>query len=148
MTSLFNLIEMDFTMFNDGNKSPKARYGSSIMLSRAALVAMLVIAPLASHAGGWGAISADDEAGERDPYYGIGGGDSKAEATKNSQKFCKEAGGKNCEVLVTYQQCGAYAVSKKYSGTGAGATKKVAEKKALEQCNNSNCNVVVSDCND
>jgi len=135
-------------VFNDQDKRPKAKYCSPIMLPRVTLAALLFIAPLAAHAGGWGAISADDEAGERDPYYGIGGGDFKAEATKNSQKFCKEAGGKNCEVLVTYQQCGAYAVSKKFSGTGVGPTKKAAEKKALEQCSNSNCNVVVSDCND
>lgn len=129
-------------------KLPKTGFCPSSLLSRTVFVAMLIVAPVAAHAGGWGAISADDESGERDPYYGIGGGDSKAEATKNSQKFCREAGGKHCEVMVTYQQCGAYAVSKKFSGTGIGATKKAAERKALEQCSNDNCNVVVSDCNE
>lgn len=113
------------------------------------LFALLIgVVPLAAHAGGWGAISADEVIGEKDPYFGVGGGDIKAEAMKNAQKFCKEAGGKNCEVLVTYQQCGAYAASKKYSGTGTGATKKVAEQKALAECNNSNCSVAASDCND
>lgn len=106
------------------------------------------VLPMSVQAAGWGAISADEVIGEKDPYWGVGGGDSKAEASKFSQKFCKEAGGKNCQVLVTYQQCGAYAASNKYSGTGTGATKKTAESKALAECNNSNCSVVTSDCND
>ncbi len=148
VTYSFALIRMNSIMLNHRTKLPEAKFFTAIMLSRAALVAMLIAAPLTTIAGGWGAISADDEFGERDPFHGIGGGDSKAEATKNSQKFCKEAGGKNCEVLVTYQQCGAYAVSRKFSGTGVGPTKTAAEKKALEQCSSSSCNVVVSDCND
>jgi hypothetical protein len=135
-------------MFPDKNKLPKAKYQQSIRFSRAALVAMLILAPMVAQAEDWGAISADDEYGERDPYHGIGGGNSKQEAMKNAQRFCKEAGGNNCQVLVTYQECGAYAVSKKYSGTGVGATKKSAERNAMEQCSNKNCGVVVSDCNE
>ncbi len=103
--------------------------------------------PIAAHAG-WGAISADEVIGEKDPYWGTGGGDSKNEATRESQKNCRDAGGSDCHVMVTFQQCGAYAASKKYSGTGVAANKKAAESKALAECNNSNCSVVVSDCND
>jgi hypothetical protein len=139
---------MNFTMRTHICTLPKAKFNPSLRLSQAALMVTLFVAPMVAHADGWGAISADDEYGERDPYFGIGGGASKNEAMKNSQKFCRDAGGKNCEVLVTYQECGAYAVSKKYSGTGVGSTKKIAERNALEQCSNKNCSVVVSDCNE
>lgn len=101
-----------------------------------------------AYAAGWGAIAADEVVGEKDPYYGVGGGDSKGEAEKNAKSFCKEAGGRNCEVLVTYQRCGAYAASRKYSGVGTATTKKAAEEKALDACNNSNCSIAASDCND
>ncbi len=116
------------------------------MLMLAAFAA--VVFPVAASAAGWGAISAEEVIGDKDPFWGVGGGNSKAEASKNSQKFCREAGGKKCEVLVTYQKCGAYAASKQYSGTGTGTTKKVAEQNALKVCNNRNCSVVTSDCND
>jgi hypothetical protein len=115
---------------------------SAVVLSATSFMAT------SAYAAGWGAIAADEVIGEKDPYYGVGGGDAKGEAEKNAMKFCKEAGGKKCEVLVTYQQCGAYAASKKYSGVGTAATKKLAEAKALSACNNSNCSIAASDCND
>src|SRR5438477_186476 len=37
-------------------------------------------------------------------------------------KFCKEASGAKCDVAVTYEKCGAYASSRKYSGTGTAST--------------------------
>lgn len=96
----------------------------------------------------WGAISVDLEVVERSPYYGIGGGDSEGEATKNSQKFCKEAGGKECKVVVTYNQCGAYASNKRNGGGwGKSETKKTAESMAMAGCNHDTCKVLVSDCN-
>jgi hypothetical protein len=111
----------------------------------ATLGAML---PISAMATSWGAISADEVIGEKNPYWGAGGGGTKDEAEKNAQKFCAEAGGKNCAVLVTYQQCGAYAASNKYSGTGTGATKEIAKVAALKECNNANCSIVTADCNE
>jgi hypothetical protein len=73
--------------------------------------AMSMMIPVAAHAS-WGVIAVDDQVGEKDPAYGVGGGDSKAEATKNAMKFCKEASGTKCDVAVTYEKCGAYASSR------------------------------------
>jgi len=95
----------------------------------------------------WGAIAADETAGESDPAYGFGGGDTEKEAKKNAMKFCKEAGGENCEVAVTYQKCGSYAASKKYSGAGSGATKEEAKKNALAACGKPTCKIIKTDCN-
>jgi hypothetical protein len=93
-------------------------------------------------ANGWDAISADAT-----PYYGTGNGATKEEAEKNAQKFCTEAGGKECSVKISYQQCGAYAASAQSSGKGVGETKKTAEDQAMSDCKDSDCKIVVSDCN-
>jgi Domain of unknown function (DUF4189) len=117
------------------------------MKSLIALVfAMSMMVPVAAHAA-WGVIAVDDQVGEKDPAYGVGGGDSKAEATKNAMKFCKEATGTKCDVAVTYEKCGAYALSRKYSGTGTASTAQEAKKKALDGCNNASCRVLIADCN-
>jgi hypothetical protein len=115
------------------------------MKSLLALVFALMV-PVAAHAG-WGVIAVDEQVGEKDPAYGVGGGDSKAEATQNAMRFCKEATGKSCEVAVSYQKCGAYASSKKYSGIGTASTAQDTKKKALDGCNNASCRVLVAECN-
>jgi hypothetical protein len=108
--------------------------------------ALSMMVPVAAHAG-WGVIAVDDQVSEKDPAYGVGGGDSKAEASMNAMRFCKEASGKKCDVAVTYEKCGAYASSKKYSGTGKASTAQEAKKKALGECNNASCKVLIADCN-
>ena len=108
--------------------------------------ALSMMVPVAAHAG-WGVIAVDDQVGDKDPAYGVGGGDSKAEASQSAMKFCKEASGKKCDVAVTYEKCGAYASSKKYSGTGTASTAQEAKKKALNECNNASCKVLIADCN-
>lgn len=124
-----------------------SKFKKICIASGIALCATLLMGTNA-YAAGWGAIAADEVVGEKDPYYGIGGGKSKGEAEKGAKGFCREAGGTSCEVLVTYQQCGAYAASKKYSGVGTATTQKAAEARALSACNNSNCSIVASDCNE
>jgi Domain of unknown function (DUF4189) len=108
--------------------------------------AMSMMIPLAANAS-WGVIAVDDQVGDKDTAYGVGGGDSKAEASKNAMKFCKEASGTKCDVAVTYEKCGAYALSRKYSGTGTASTAQEAKKKALGECNNASCRVLIADCN-
>lgn len=95
-----------------------------------------------------GAIAVDDEAGDSagTAGYGVGGGDSDAEANKNALQFCRESGNKNCKVVLTYAKCGAYASSKNEYGTGEGATEAAATKAAMEACGK-NCKLVVADCN-
>lgn len=95
----------------------------------------------------WGAIATEVTKGEMDPYYGIGGGDTQAEAERNALSFCREAGAKRCALRLTYNQCGAYALSEVGSGTGMATTKREAEKLALSACKGRGCEVVASDCN-
>jgi hypothetical protein len=111
------------------------------------LLACPIATSLPARADGWGAISVDLAKAERDPSYGIGGGDSEDEAVGNAQKFCKEAGGSMCKMVVTYRQCGAYAASHTGGGWGREATKKTAEAKAISGCDADDCKLVVSDCN-
>ena len=94
----------------------------------------------------WGAIAVDLGKFERDPYHGIGGGDSEKEAVANSMKFCRESGGPNCKLVVTYNACGAYAASRSDGAWGKGQTKKEAESRALANCSGG-CKLVVADCN-
>jgi hypothetical protein len=97
----------------------------------------------------WGAIALDTEKAEREPYYGVGGGDTEDEATEGALGFCKEAGGVVCKTLVSYQQCGALAVTGKgTAGWGKDTSKDAAEAQALQGCDDAeNCKIVVSDCN-
>ncbi len=93
------------------------------------------------------AIAVDDEAGSRDAGYGLGGGDNMSEATKEAMKNCKQAGNSSCQIVLKFEKgCGAYANSKSYAGVGKGSTKKAAETAALEECGNSACKILVSDC--
>ena len=94
----------------------------------------------------WGAIATDAQKGETDPDYGVGGGDTQAEAEQNALNFCRKAGAKRCTLRLVYTQCGAYALSDVGAGTGIAATKKGAEKQALSACKGS-CEIVTSDCN-
>jgi hypothetical protein len=47
----------------------------------------------------------------------------------------------------TDEKCGAYASSRKYSGTGTASTAQEAKEKALDECNNASCRVLIADCN-
>jgi hypothetical protein len=97
----------------------------------------------------WGALSLDTEKAEKEPYYGVGGGDTEKEAGDFAVEECTKAGGAKCTLAVTYEQCGALAVSGKgEAGWGKSDTKSGAEKQALEGCKGDSCSVVVSDCND
>ena len=61
----------------------------------------------------WGALSLDTEKAEKEPYYGVGGGDTEKEAGDIAVDECTKAGGAQCTLAVTYEQCGALAVSGK-----------------------------------
>lgn len=94
-----------------------------------------------------GAIAVDDEEGQDEPGYGyVTGADSEAEAKAGALKECRKSGNKNCKVAVWFKQCGAYAASKTYSGIGYGNTQRIAEAKALDECGNRACKVIVADC--
>ena len=63
--------------------------------------------------------------------------------------FCKDAGGVACKSMVTYEQCGALAVSGKgLAGWAKAATKEEAEANAVKACEDAECKVATSDCNE
>ena len=97
----------------------------------------------------WGAIAVDLSKPDRAPEYGLGGGQNEADAKEAAIEYCQEAAGKkaDCKVVVAYQECGAYAASKKGGGYGINTTKKTAEAKAMSGCDDDSCKLVVSDCN-
>ena len=104
----------------------------------------------AAAAGGteqWGAIAVDGVKGDTDPAYGVGGGDTRAEAEDNAQSFCRDAGGKRCRVELAYTQCGAWAVSGTSSGSGTGASERGAGQQAVAAGGGRGCSVLVADCN-
>jgi hypothetical protein len=93
-----------------------------------------------------GAIAVDDEAGNRDAGYGlVVGYDSKEEAFKAALAECRQAGNKGCRTVSWFETCGSYATSRNYYGAGWGASRKAAEKMALEACGGG-CSIVVSEC--
>ncbi|MDI1352974.1 MAG: DUF4189 domain-containing protein [bacterium] len=96
----------------------------------------------------WGAFAVASDKDSEGSLYGNGGGDTKEEAEKNAQQFCIQAGAKQCDLVLTYQQCGAYAFADhEHKGSGIGTTKKLAEEDAMKNCNSKNCTLLVSDCN-
>lgn len=96
----------------------------------------------------WGAIALDTKKAEKEPAWGVGGSDTEQDASDIAMKFCKDAGGAECKIAVTYEQCGALAVDGKgAAGWGKGPTKAESEKQALDGCAAGDCSVVKSDCN-
>jgi GTP cyclohydrolase III len=95
-----------------------------------------------------GAIAVNDAEGTKpaDVGYGIGGGDTKADAEANAMKQCKDSGNDQCKVMISYTKCGAYAGSYSNYGIGKGDTEEAAKAKALEQCANTKCKIIASAC--
>lgn len=95
----------------------------------------------------WGAFAVDTSDKTKAPYYGVGGGDTEKEASDYAMKFCKEEGGKECTLAMTYQQCGALASNGKSIGWGMAPTQKEAEQQSIQGCKGDGCKIVASDCN-
>ncbi len=113
--------------------------------TRSLFAALLLALPMSAFA--VGAIAVDDEVGELEPGYGyVTGMSSEKEAKAGALKECRNSGNKSCTVAVWFNKCGAYANSRKYSGVGYGATKKIAEARALDECGDAACKILISDC--
>ena len=114
----------------------------------AIFLVMTLAVPAMADSYKWGALSLDTEKAEKEPYYGVGGAATEKEAGDIAVEECTKAGGVKCTLAVTYEQCGALAVSGKgEAGWGKAPTKKDAEAEALSGCKGDSCSVVVSDCN-
>lgn len=112
---------------------------------RSLLLAALFALPISAFA--VGAIAVDDEEGESEPGFGyVTGMSSEKEAKAGALKECRANGNKNCKIAVWFKACGAYAISRKYSGIGYGDTKKIATARALDECGNAACKIAVAEC--
>ncbi|MFN7027391.1 MAG: DUF4189 domain-containing protein, partial [Pseudorhizobium sp.] len=112
----------------------------------AAFVATILSCAYTTTALATGAIAVNDGQGisAEDAGYGLGYGGSKKEASANAVRECKSAGNDSCEVVLTFEQCGAYIGNKAYYATGVGATEKAAQQAAKAEC--ADCKLIVSDC--
>ena len=121
---------------------------SSIARSLAVVVAL---AAFSNHAfaASYDAIAVDDDTDTRggDAGYGVGEGGFPREAEHEAVKNCREHNS-NCKIVLTYEQCGAYASSRQHAGTGTGSSERAARSNAMDACGNGGCRIVVSDCVD
>ncbi|MGE0565913.1 MAG: DUF4189 domain-containing protein [Pseudolabrys sp.] len=117
-----------------------------LRLLRAATLAALFVSPSLSY--GAGAIAVDDEAGEATDSIGYGsatGYGSREEAGVAAMQQCRAEGNRNCRVVVRFDTCGAYAVSRGHFGVGWGSTAGEARAMALDACG-ANCRVAIAEC--
>jgi len=114
-----------------------------------ALLALGCVASASAADYKWGALSVDTTKLNSDAGYGVGGGDTEAEAECNAQTFYSGDGARGCKVVLTYRQCGALAVPSSGASYGwaKAATEQAAKAGALEVCNERSCKIVASDCN-
>jgi len=104
---------------------------------------------IAGAAYGWGAICVDDDPGlaHSDVGYGIvTKSPSQQAARSDAMEVCTSEGNAGCQLVLTFQNCGAYAASTVSFGVGAGATQNDAERRAMQDCGEDGCKLVVSDC--
>jgi hypothetical protein len=122
---------------------------SRLSIFAALMLSVAIATPALAETYKWGAIALDTQKAEKEPAWGVGGGDTEKDASDAALKLCKDEGGAACTAAVTYEQCGALAVDGKgAAGWGKSPTKAGAEKQALSGCAADSCSVVTSDCND
>lgn len=118
------------------------------MLLRGIFLALFLLSSASGSTLAAGAIAVDDEEGLHpdDIGWGASTGESSTDAARNAALHqCRAASNTNCTVIVTFDTCGAYAVSYRHSGVGWGRTEAQAVSMALDECG-PNCRVVVSQC--
>ena len=114
------------------------------LLTAAALTTMAATA-----AYGWGAIAVDDAEDIEPTEVGYGivtASATRDAATTEALRLCKGEGNESCELVLTFQNCGAYAAGRAAFGTGTAMTLKDAEQGALAACGEKECKIVISDC--
>ena len=113
---------------------------------RAVLTAAVFSFALTTSAFATGAIAVNDSTGTaaEEAGYAVGYGSTKKEASSSAVSECKSAGNESCEVVLTFEQCGAYVGNKASYGTGIGKTEKAATQAALADC--PECKLIVADC--
>ncbi|MEO9168820.1 MAG: DUF4189 domain-containing protein [Aestuariivirga sp.] len=121
---------------------------SCLSIFAALMLTVTIATPASAETYKWGAIALDTQKADKEPAWGVGGGDTEKDASDTAVKLCKDEGGAVCTAAVTYEQCGALAVDGKgAAGWGKSPTKGGAEKQAIDGCGADSCSVVTSDCN-
>ncbi|MBB3825997.1 DUF4189 domain-containing protein [Xanthomonas arboricola] len=96
----------------------------------------------------WGALARNDDSS----ILGVSSKErSKSAARSTALKFCKEAGGKKCEVKVYYKNsCVAQAASKKLgrSNVYVDGYLDQAKQNALRKCGSDDCEITYADCSE
>lgn len=124
-------------------------------ISKGIFAGLLAIASSATFAA-WGAIVVVDWQGLEADDVGYAqhyDAPTEAEASSQAMSACRNMqvaeGNKasECRLVVTFQKCGAYAISKNNFGVGSASLLSIAEKQALQQCGNKSCKIVISGCN-
>lgn len=96
-----------------------------------------------------GAIAVDDSRGGGALIFAIVvGAPSEGEAAKAALAKCITKGGMKCQVLQTFERCGAVAVSNKSYGIGWGIRGRNARIMSLRNCGSDECSVVDNQCED
>jgi hypothetical protein len=117
-----------------------------LKLVRAAAFVTVLAFPAAAFAAG--AIAVDDVEGMEHHETGFGTAINEAngdEAAAAAMRECRSTGNENCRVVLRFNKCGAYAVSRDHFGVGTGRTQRAAERDALDGCG-AGCRVAVSEC--
>lgn len=111
------------------------------------ILAVLIFALASLVSLGASAASGAFATGDASDNVGYGLGDNADEASKAAVKACRDEGGRKCEVILNFKQCGAYAASSSSVGTATGNSEAIAQRKAREDCGQG-CKVVFSACTD
>lgn len=94
-----------------------------------------------------GAFVVDDERGDYEAGYGISSGyDTEEEAFAAAMNMCHNSGNDNCRQVLWFEACGSYAASESEYGTGWGNTSQEAQDMAMEKCDDSDCRVIATEC--
>ncbi|WP_102960987.1 DUF4189 domain-containing protein [Mangrovicella endophytica] len=113
------------------------------------LLLLLTLSSATAPALAAGAIAVADEEGLSAGEAGYGfvtGYDSRSEAADAAMQECRSQGNSDCKVAVRFDTCGAYAGNRTYFGIGWGNSEREATRKALGDCGQDSCRIVVSGC--
>ncbi|HEX4848668.1 MAG TPA: DUF4189 domain-containing protein [Novosphingobium sp.] len=97
----------------------------------------------------YGAIAVDKNDSSIEPAYGYSiNQPDRATAEQVAVEYCRQYANSraNCQPIVWFETCGAYANSPKYFGYGYGATKAAAIEGARRMCGRDSCIIRVAVC--
>jgi hypothetical protein len=114
------------------------------------LSAAFVGLALTGSAAAAGAIAVDDPPGKRPGEVralGVAVGEANPVAARaKALTMCRKQGGISCKLVLSFRGCGAYATSPARYGVGMGGSILVAERGAMRNCGNQQCQIIAAKC--